>query len=115
MGACAPAGDAAGRPGSAGLSAPPPSDLDPSAGVALVDGLLVAAGRGDGCAFGELYDRTVPLVFVVLARGLGSSASAAAAAEELYLELWRAAPQFDPTRRCAYAEILHAVHRYLAN
>lgn len=74
--------------------------------------LLAAAGRGDLCALGALYDRTAPLVFGLLRAVLGAE-SADRAAERVYLRVWRDAPRFDPERDSACTLLLTAARREL--
>lgn len=77
------------------------------------DALLVAAGRGDLDAFGAFYDRTAPVVFGMLRAVLGHTARVARLTADVYLQLWRTAPGFDPTVRSARATLLVTAHRAL--
>lgn len=84
----------------------------PHSAFAQVDELLAAAGRGDATAFGILYDSTISPIFGYLYRSLGDQDAAAAAAERIYLRLWRSAPQFC-AHECAFALMLAGVRREL--
>lgn len=75
------------------------------------DALLVAAGRGDVDALGAFYDATAPVVFGLLRRVVGDVEEAARATSRVYLDLWRAAPRFEPDDRSAYALLLHLARR----
>ena len=61
-------------------------------------GLIRKLTEGDSVAFGELYDRTSPTVFGLLARMLGDRAVAEEVTQEVYIEYWRTSGSFDPTR-----------------
>lgn len=76
-----------------------------------IDGAVRRAGRGDGSAFGELYDLTSRLVFGVVVQVVRDPAMAEEVAQEVYLELWRLAPRFDPGRGSARAWIAAIAHR----
>lgn len=76
------------------------------------DPLLVAAGRGDLDAFAVFYDRTAGTVFGQLRRALGVRAELAT--KQVYVQMWRAAPAFDPTGTSAYAVLLATTRRVLA-
>ena len=75
------------------------------------DALLVAAGRGDLDAFAAFYDRTAPTVFRMLHGVLDHAARAERATEDVYLQLWRAAPSFDPTDGSAWAMVMFVARR----
>lgn len=77
-----------------------------------VAALFAAAGRGDLCALGALYDRTAPLVFGLL-RGVLGAESADQATERVYLRIWHDAPGFDPERDSACTLLLSAARREL--
>lgn len=62
------------------------------------DEFLVAAVAADnGAAFEQLYDRYARLVYVLAARSLGGVA-AEEVVQDVFLQLWRSAAQFDPAR-----------------
>ena len=87
----------------------------PRPGCDQTDALLVAAGRGDLNAFAVFYDRTVPVVFEMLRGALGHSARAARATEDVYAQVWRAAPAFDATGRSAWSTLMFEARRALAD
>lgn len=79
-----------------------------------VDGLLIAAGRGDLGAFATFYDRTAAAVFGLLRGVLGDDdVVARRATTQVYLHLWRNAAGFDPAARSAYALLLLTARREL--
>ncbi|WP_410665342.1 sigma factor [Amycolatopsis sp. lyj-84] len=73
--------------------------------------LVQRAGQGDTATFAELYDRTSQDVFRLVHSILGDAGSAEDVAREVYPELWRTAPGYDPgdpitlmmTMACRYA------------
>ena len=79
----------------------------------ITDRLLLAAGRGDVLAFADFYDLTAPLIFTLLRRRLGKSGEAEQATHQVYLELWRRAPRFDPAAVSAFSMLLLLAHREL--
>lgn len=60
--------------------------------------LLVAAGRGDDLAFGELTARYSPRLRGLVRRIAGSDALVDEAVQETLLRVWRNAARFDPQR-----------------
>jgi RNA polymerase sigma-70 factor, ECF subfamily len=56
------------------------------------------ASAGDEQAFAEFYDEVAPNVFGVVLRVLRDRAQAEEVTQEVFLELWRTAPRFDPGR-----------------
>ncbi|MBA3714060.1 MAG: sigma-70 family RNA polymerase sigma factor [Pyrinomonadaceae bacterium] len=71
-----------------GSSHIPPSDAELIRRVAL----------GDGQAFALLYDRYSPKLFGLLLRTLRSRAEAEDVLQEVFLEVWQSAADFDETR-----------------
>lgn len=91
----------------------PFADPSDERGRHSIDALLVAAGHGDLPAFATFYDQTAAAVFGLLRGVLGESVGAERATERVYLQLWRTAPRFDPSRRSAYALLLSTARREL--
>jgi len=60
--------------------------------------LLVAVSRGDEAAFAALYDRYSPILLGLLLRILRSRAEAEDVLQEVFIQVWRQAGQFDPAR-----------------
>jgi RNA polymerase sigma-70 factor (ECF subfamily) len=87
---------------------PPPPH---GARVRDLDRLLVAAGQADTAAFAELYDALAPRVLGLALQVLGDPRRAEEVAEEAFLEMWRTAPRFDPTRDSALAGAMATTHR----
>jgi len=67
----------------------------PQHGGAAGDALR-RAGRGDESAFGELYDELAPMVYGTILRVLRDPAMAEEVTQEVFVELWRLAPRYDP-------------------
>jgi RNA polymerase sigma-70 factor, ECF subfamily len=59
--------------------------------------LVAQVAKQDIAAFGLLYDRYVRLVYALAARSLGAP-EAQEIVQDVFLQLWRSAGQFDPAR-----------------
>ena len=60
--------------------------------------LVRRAARGEGSALGALYDRYASLVLAIAARALSPIAEAEDLTQDVFLELWREAHRYDPSR-----------------
>jgi RNA polymerase sigma-70 factor (ECF subfamily) len=60
--------------------------------------LLLLSGLGDVDAFARVYDELAPRVHGLSTRLHRAPAAAEAVTEEAFLEAWRRAPSYDPTR-----------------
>lgn len=87
-------------------SAQPPT---PSLGDA--DGWLVRAGSGDEGAFARVYDALAPRVYGLARRVLVDPAQAEEVTQEVFVEVWRTAPRFDPERGSAAGWVTTIAHR----
>lgn len=90
-----------GLPG--GRAAQPPPDGP--------DGLLVLVARGDEGAFARLYDQLAPQVFGLVRRLLRDPAQAEEVTQEVFVELWRTATRYDPSRGSVHSWALTLAHR----
>lgn len=73
--------------------------------------LLKRSGRGDRDAFAALYDATASRVYGLAVRVVRDRAQAEEVTQEAFLDLWRQASRFDPTRGSASSWILTIAHR----
>ena len=60
--------------------------------------LIQRVGRGDQAAFAYLYDAVAPLVHGVVLKIVRDPSQAEEVVQEVFVELWRVAPRFDPAR-----------------
>lgn len=63
-----------------------------------LEDLMRAAASGDESAFAVLYDRTAAMVFGIVRRIVRSQEHAEEVAQEVYLEIWRKARNWDESR-----------------
>ncbi|HEX7304754.1 sigma factor [Lentzea sp.] len=89
----------------------PVVSLEPERPEALDDLLVRVAGR-DEEAFGRLYDAVASAVFGLVRRVVSCEERSEAVFEEVMLEVWRTAGEFDPGRGRAATWILATTHRY---
>jgi len=72
--------------------------------------LLTAVGEGNRYAFSELYDRMQPRVLGLSMRILRDMSHAEEVSQEVFLEVWQLAAQFDATKGSAIGWILRKAH-----
>ncbi|CAM3127956.1 ECF RNA polymerase sigma factor SigK [Stackebrandtia soli] len=75
------------------------------------DQLLGRVALGDEPAFEELYDLMSAKVYGLCVRVLRDPAQAEEIAQEVFVEVWRKAARFDPSRGSASTWILTVTHR----
>ncbi len=73
--------------------------------------LLRRCGQADQTAFAELYDRTSSRVFGLVLRVLQDPGYAEETTQEVYLQIWRTAANFDSTRGSAMTWLMTLAHR----
>jgi RNA polymerase sigma-70 factor (ECF subfamily) len=73
--------------------------------------LIQRVGRGDQAAFGELYDKTAPLVHGVVLKVVRDPSQAEEVVQEVFVELWRIAPRFDPAKGTVTSWVATIAHR----
>jgi RNA polymerase sigma-70 factor (ECF subfamily) len=76
-----------------------------------LDALLREVARGDHAAFAEVYDLTKNRVYGLVLRVLGDSGYSEETTQEVYLEVWRTASQYDAAKGSALAWLLTIAHR----
>lgn len=79
--------------------------------VAIVDretleSLMLLAQKGDAAAFARLYDRIAPNVLGLSLQILHDQAQAEEVTQEVFIEVWQHAADFDPAKGSAQAWIL---------
>src|SRR5260370_27178057 len=67
-------------------------------GSASSTALIAAIAAGDGDAFSRFYDLTAPMAFGLIRRVLRDPEAAAEVLQEVFWQVWQAAPRYDPTR-----------------
>ncbi len=76
-----------------------------------LDPLLREVARGDSAAFATLYDLTKARVYGLVTRVVRDPGYSEETTQEVYLEVWRTASQYDPARGSALAWLLTMAHR----
>ncbi|MFI6043737.1 sigma-70 family RNA polymerase sigma factor [Nocardia sp. NPDC051321] len=90
-----------------------PSELDRhrSALAGRLGALLVATGTGDRAAFTEFYRLTSSRVFGLAVRILHSHATAEEVTQEVYLQVWSTADQYDTALSSPVGWLMTLAHR----
>jgi RNA polymerase sigma-70 factor (ECF subfamily) len=86
-------------------------DGNPTEALDSVESLLLRVADGDQRSFAELYDRIAPRVLGLVKRLLIDHAQSEEVAQEVFLEIWRTATRFDPSRGAALSWVLTMAHR----
>lgn len=73
--------------------------------------LLVAVGGGDRQAFTGLYRQLAPVVHGLVRRVVRDPAQAEEVTQEVFVEVWRLAPRYDPDRGTARSWVMTIAHR----
>ena len=73
--------------------------------------LLQLAGRGDQAAFGELYDSLAGLVHGVVLKVVRDPSQTEEVVQEVFVEIWRIAPRYDPDRGTVVGWAATIAHR----
>src|SRR5580698_10408778 len=76
-----------------------------------LDTLLTHVAKGDQAAFEALYDQLGASVYGLIRRVLRNPSQAEEVAQEVLLEVWRAASRFDPAQGRAATWVLTIAHR----
>lgn len=73
--------------------------------------LLAQVARGERASFEALYDLFAPTVFGLVRQVVKDRSVSEEVSQEVFVELWRSAPRFDPTRAKARSWICTIAHR----
>jgi len=92
------------RPAGAGPGLPAGRDRD-------LDGLLSRVARGDESAFAALYDQISGPMYGLIRRVVRDPAQSEEVAQEVLVEVWRAATRFDPAKGSAVTWVMTIAHR----
>ena len=76
-----------------------------------LDALLRRVARGDRDAFAAVYDLTKARVYGLVVRVLRDSGYSEETTQEVYLEVWRTASEYDSAKGSALAWLLTMAHR----
>ena len=68
-------------------------------------------GRGDQAAFADLYDAVAPLVHGVVLKVVRDPSQAEEVVQEVFVELWRVAPRFEPSKGTVTSWVATIAHR----
>jgi RNA polymerase sigma-70 factor (ECF subfamily) len=89
----------------------PTGDRAGSAAPDTSEALLLAVARADRDAFEKFYDRLSSVVYGTIRRVLRDPAQSEEVAQEVFVEIWRRATKFDPTRGGATTWVVTMAHR----
>ncbi len=70
----------------------------PQSSSTVAPDLVARVGGGDQAAFEQLYEQSSPLLFILVSRIVGNEGEAADLLQEVYLEVWRKASNYDHAR-----------------
>ncbi len=70
----------------------------PQSSSTIAPDLLARVANGDQAAFEQLYEQSSPLLFTLVFRIVGNQGDAADLLQEVYLEVWRKASNYDRAR-----------------
>jgi RNA polymerase sigma-70 factor, ECF subfamily len=76
-----------------------------------LDSLLRRVARGDGDAFAAVYDLTKTRVYGLVLRVLRDPGYSEETTQEIYLEVWRTASEYDSAKGSALAWLMTMAHR----
>lgn len=72
---------------------------------------MVAAGRGDEGVFASLYDELAPMVHGVVLQVVRDPAQSEEVTQEVFVEVWRLAPRYEPSRGSVKSWVATVAHR----
>lgn len=77
----------------------------------LLQNLMECASNGNQNCFEQLYDALVPRIYGLVQRILRNVAHAEGVTQEVFLEVWQKAPQYDSTRGAVGSWVTVIAHR----
>jgi hypothetical protein len=77
----------------------------------LLQNLMECASNGNQNCFEQLYDALVPRIYGLVQRILRNVAHAEEVTQEVFLEVWQKAPQYDSTRGAVGSWVTVIAHR----
>jgi RNA polymerase sigma-70 factor (ECF subfamily) len=86
-------------------------DPEPDPPTDRATALLRRVAAGDEAAFADLYDALAPAVYGTVKRVVRNPAQADEVAQEVFVDVWRSAPRFDPALGSASTWVLTLAHR----
>ena len=85
--------------------------MDIVAGASELDAVLHRVAGGSLADFATLYDRTASRVYGLVLRVLRDTGYSEETTQEVYLEVWRTAGNYDPAKGSALSWLLAMAHR----
>jgi RNA polymerase sigma-70 factor (ECF subfamily) len=89
----------------------PVDPLGATSAPETAESMLQRVARGDRAAYEQLFDRMSSVVFGTIHRVLRDPAQSEEVSQEVFVEIWRSAAKFDPTRGGAMAWVVTMAHR----
>src|SRR6201999_1068727 len=77
-----------------------------------IDGLLARVARGDADALAAVYDQVADPVYGLVRRIIKDEARSGQVTEEILLEVWRTASQFNPSAGSGLAWVIAIAQRH---
>ena len=96
-----------GQPAPTGHPGPADRPVDMAGGL---EGTIARVARGDERSFEQLYDQVSGQVYGLVRRVLRDPAQAEEVTQEVFLEIWRTATRFDPSRGKAMTWVMTMAH-----